>query len=306
MGRPRGRSRRRTTRTTRTTRRGGVPDMGFGRLGGSPHLRRDLPGQVVDIGAPVAVLRDLRAPTDRDHGATEVAHLRPEVVEVVLARDLVAGGLQHAAEQVADEGAPRVADMERAGRVGRHELHVDAAGRGGPDPSPGPGRGQDAGDQVLQRRVGEAQVQEARRRDGDRRQQRAGSDGSAGRADLGRQLGGDRLCDPQWLHPVRPGELHRHAGREIAVLGLGRSFDVDRRQLHVLGGGRQGAGRDRACPGRSDGIAGAGAQRRQVGKGLMRKGVTGEGLVHRAILAEAPRVLRPSAVRYDPAGVSSR
>ena len=46
----------------------------------------------------------------------------PEVVEVVLARDPLAAGLEDAAQQVADERPAGVADRERTGRVGRHEL----------------------------------------------------------------------------------------------------------------------------------------------------------------------------------------
>ena len=65
------------------------------------------------------------APPDRDDRGAEVPHLGPEVVEVVLARDLVAGRLEHAAEEVADERAAGVADVERPGGVGRDELHVD-------------------------------------------------------------------------------------------------------------------------------------------------------------------------------------
>ena len=48
------------------------------------------------------------------------------VVEVVLARDLVADRLEDAAQQVADERAARVAHGQRAGRIGADELDVDA------------------------------------------------------------------------------------------------------------------------------------------------------------------------------------
>ena len=44
------------------------------------------------------------------------------------AGDLVADGGQHARQDVADKGATRIADVEWPGRVGAHELDVDAAG----------------------------------------------------------------------------------------------------------------------------------------------------------------------------------
>ena len=92
------------------------------------HVGRELRGQLLDVVAPVAVLGDLGAVAPRQDREPEVEHLRPEVVEVVLAGDLVADGGQHARQDVADEGATRVADVERPGRVGAHELDVDAAG----------------------------------------------------------------------------------------------------------------------------------------------------------------------------------
>ena len=106
-----------------------APDVPGGRFGVALDRRREIGRQlrreVVDVGAAVAVLGDLGPGADRDHRRAQVADLRPEVVEVVLARRLVAGRLEHAAQQVADERAPRVADVERARRIGRHELDVD-------------------------------------------------------------------------------------------------------------------------------------------------------------------------------------
>ncbi len=97
-----------------------------------------------------------------DRGA-EVAHLGPEIVEVVLARDAVAGRLEHAAEEVAHERAARVADVERPGGVGRHELHVDPLRRRRRDAAPRGGLRQDRRDDVRERCVGHPQVEEARR-----------------------------------------------------------------------------------------------------------------------------------------------
>ena len=55
----------------------------------------------------------------------------------------LAAGLEDPAEQVADERAAGVADGQRTGRIGRHELDVDARGLDRRDPAPGRGRGQD-------------------------------------------------------------------------------------------------------------------------------------------------------------------
>ena len=49
------------------------------------HVRRDLVRQVADVVAVVAVLRDRIARADREDRGAQVVHLRPEVVEVVLA-----------------------------------------------------------------------------------------------------------------------------------------------------------------------------------------------------------------------------
>ena len=70
-----------------------------------------LAGELDDVLAVVAVLGDLAALADREDRRAEVLHLGARVVEVVLARDPLAAGLEHAREQVADEGAARVADV---------------------------------------------------------------------------------------------------------------------------------------------------------------------------------------------------
>ena len=176
------------------------------------------------------------------------------------------------------------------GRVGRDELHVDAPRALRPDAAPGLGVREHAGDELLQGRVGQPQVEEAGRRDRHGRDRRASLPGPAA---LGRQLRGDRLGDPQGRHPVGPGELHRQARGEVAVLGVGRPFDLDRRQVRAVGSGREGAGRDGALPGGGDGVASA-----------CREGISaGARLVHRAIL---PGGRRGTSARSDLPGCTPR
>ena len=92
-----------------------------------PDVIGQLGREVADVGAVVAVIGDrLAAPEGRDRGP-EVPHLPAGIVEVVLARDPLTACLEDAAQQVTDECASGVADVERAGRVGRHELDVDRA-----------------------------------------------------------------------------------------------------------------------------------------------------------------------------------
>ena len=137
---------------------------------------------------------------------------RARVVEVVLARDAMPAALEHAAEQVPDEGAARVADGQRAGRVGRDELDVDVPrvlrlGRGR-SASPAVPR---LVEHPLQERWREPQVDEAGRGDRDvlehrarprRRPLQASARASAIRS------GGIRS---------RPRELHREVRREVAM-----------------------------------------------------------------------------------------
>ena len=105
---------------------------------------RQLLGHVVDVVAVVAVFGDLAALADGHDRGAEVLDLAAEVVEVVLARDRVAGGGEDAAQQVAGEGAAGVADVERPGGVGRDELDVDVLRMRGGDAAPGLGVAQDA------------------------------------------------------------------------------------------------------------------------------------------------------------------
>ncbi len=221
---------------------------------------RDLVRQVADVVAVVAVLRDLAARADREDRGAQVVHLRPEVVEVVLATDLLAGRLEDPAEQVADERAAGVADGQGAGRVGRDELDVDPPRCGSRDASPALRGGEDGSDRALQCAVGQAQVHEA----GWRRVRLADRAAGSGVGALAGQLGLERLGDGQGRHPVGPGELEREVRREVAVLRVGRPLDLDPWRV---GGrdGRQGPGGHGPVPGALDSDADLFAHGRQGG-----------------------------------------
>ena len=208
---------------------------------------RQLGRQLVHVLAAVAVLRDRRPQADRGHRCAQVPHLLAEVVEVVLPRHAVAGGLEDPAEQVADERAPRVPDVERPGGVGRDELHVHVLRthrRDVAEPGAGPPGG--VGRRLDERRC-ETDVEEPGRRDlhGPDRRPEHGCRGVGGIArrrrvrphvdarDLGiaLELDRERPRDLQGRPPVRPGQLHREVRRQVTVLGMRRAVHLDRRHV---------------------------------------------------------------------------
>ena len=83
-------------------------------------------GDLADVFAVVAILGNLLPSGQRQHRLAELLDLAARVVEVVLARDLLAGRLEDAAQQIADERAAGIANGQRAGRIGADELDVDA------------------------------------------------------------------------------------------------------------------------------------------------------------------------------------
>ena len=201
-----------------------------------PDLVRQLGRQLGDIGPAIGLLGQRQSAAERPHRGAKDADLDPEVVEVVLARDAMPGALQHATQEVADEGAARVADVQRAGRVGGHELDVDVARvarRQLPEGRAGGAGSVEAGGHEPWR---QAQVDEARRRDLDRGERRAVVDAPDGR--------GQRLGDGEWRAPHGPCQLHREAERDVAVLGVAGVLDLDRRSLGLIGQGRQLAALD--------------------------------------------------------------
>ena len=76
-----------------------------------------------------ARLAGLDAARARLHRQREVLDLHAGVVVVELAADLVALRLQQRGERVAERRLPAVADVQRAGRIGRDELDAPCSGR---------------------------------------------------------------------------------------------------------------------------------------------------------------------------------
>ena len=219
----------------------------------------------------VAIVGDGLAPPDRDDGCAEIGDLPAPVVEVILARHRLPTGLEDSAQQIADERAASVADRQRPGRIGRHELDVDGARVDRRDTAPPVGIGQDPGDRRLEDLVGQAQVQEARGGDVD------AGDGRAGRPVGG--VGGDFVRDDpgdvQRRPAERPGQLQRQVRGQVTVLGLGGPLDLDRRDRSIRCVGKSTA-RDRAPPCGCDGVADLGPDRkRRIGAGHERLRISG-------------------------------
>ena len=82
-----------------------------------------------DVVAVVAVLGRLLAAADGLDGGAKPVHLAAGVVVVVLALDRVAGEREQPRDAVAVGAVPRRRDRDRAGRIGRDHLDLDALRR---------------------------------------------------------------------------------------------------------------------------------------------------------------------------------
>ena len=68
-----------------------------------PHVVRDGGGELLHVGAVVAVLGDRLAAADGEDRSAQVVELAAGVIEVVLARDLLPAGFEDPAQEVTDE-----------------------------------------------------------------------------------------------------------------------------------------------------------------------------------------------------------
>ena len=84
----------------------------------------DALGDLVDVGALVAVDRGFLAVGRGDERLGEAVDLLAVVVEVVFAHHLGAVGLKHAGHGIADGRPAGAADVDRAGRIGGYEFEV--------------------------------------------------------------------------------------------------------------------------------------------------------------------------------------
>ena len=119
-------------------------------------------GQRVHVLTLVAVLRRLLAAADGVHGCPELLHLRAGVVVVVLALDLVPGQLEQSRDGVADRAVPGRGDGDRAGRVRRDHLDLDALPRLRPGGSEARPRAEDLAQRLAVPLARQPQVDEAR------------------------------------------------------------------------------------------------------------------------------------------------
>ena len=200
----------------------------------------------MDVVAVVAVVGDRLAASSRQPpSAPRLRICAAGIVEVVLARDALAAGLQDPTQQVADERAPGVADVERAGRVGRHELDIDRAWPGRRHATPAGGSARIAATDGLQDGVAQAQVQEARRRDVGRGDRRC--------VGIGRRFGDElRRREPRRSRAAPSGRVGRASspGCWRSRRGrVGRTFHLDRRADRVIRPGRQPAAGHCPVPG---------------------------------------------------------
>mmetsp|Transcript_20389 Transcript_20389/g.78156 ORF Transcript_20389/g.78156 Transcript_20389/m.78156 type:complete len:636 (-) Transcript_20389:435-2342(-) len=216
-------------------------------------------GDVLDVVAVVGRLgpcgvAGLEALEPHLRGIGEGGDLHAGVVVIELARDLVALGLEQRAQRIAERRLARMAHMQRAGGVGRHELHHHMLAGRRALAEMGAG-GQHLGHHRLLGGRLEADVDEARAGDLERLHPL-----------LDRRLGLQRGDQPRGQFTrvglERLGQLHRGRAGEIAMGGL-------------LGGFK-------GCRGV-----------RARGDGLQRVGECGEqrllGLDHGSILGGGPR-----------------
>ena len=90
-----------------------------------------LGGQVFDVIPAVAALGKFHRlaqelPVAQENGFPQIIHLVPRVIDIVLAEDPVTDSRKNIRHDIADNGAPRMADMERSRGVGADEFHLDA------------------------------------------------------------------------------------------------------------------------------------------------------------------------------------
>ncbi len=219
------------------------------RVGVVGHLRRPL----ADVLALVAILRQVGAGLAGGQRCREQLHLHAAVVEVVLPVGDVAAALEHVAERVAVGGPAAAARVERAGRVGRHELDVDpqASTEVGTGEARLPG-GHHVREDLVQPGVVEVEVDEPRTG-----QLHPFHVGGQVRVEPRSQLLGHLAR----LASVGLGRGQRHVRGPVAVLAAARPLEVDlggRLDAGRLEGGAHGGGEGVADHGRFRVVSGPG------------------------------------------------
>ena len=202
-------------------------------------LTGELPRDVADVLAPVATAGKSRVirPLDRLQVAQPDAegqdvHLAARVVDVVLALDVPTHRLQQVRHRGTAGRAAAVSDVERTGRVDRHELHLYPLAGEAPRPAPRGVRVDDVGRDALKGAFGHREVDEA-------------GAGHRRRLDVARrrQGGDDARREVARVHARGAGQPERDRTCEIAVPGVAGALDHDRgHRLDIeLSAGAKGA-----------------------------------------------------------------
>ena len=131
-------------------------------------LPGQLPGHVPDVLSLVAAAGERRAarPVDnlqvaQPYAESQDVHLAARVVHVVLAFDVPAHRLEQIGHRRTAGRAAPVSDVERTGRVDRHELHLHPPARKAPRSAPRGPRADDLGRDALKGFVRHREVDEA-------------------------------------------------------------------------------------------------------------------------------------------------
>src|SRR5258708_2328669 len=182
-------------------------------------LRDKIPRNVLDVFAVVAFLRPARlagpdSPGARLHGKRELVDLGAGIVVVELARDRVSLGFEQRRDRIAERALPAVADVQRPGRVRRHEFHLDLLALGELLTAIVPALPQDFFDSLKLRRRLELDVEKSCACDGRR------LSGNSASEQRWRRRIPELLSDLAGVTAELPAELHRPVGRKIPVFGI--------------------------------------------------------------------------------------
>jgi hypothetical protein len=187
-------------------------------------------GRVLEIGAGIKSLGDRihglaeRLAITQMERARERLDLGAGIVDVVFAADRKTRFGEQRGERIADDGAATMADMHRAGRIGRDILDIDGLACAHRRSAIGRAGAQHFREPRLPEHIAKPQIEEAGAGDRDRRHV-----GLALEPQL--QFAGERARRD--LRLLR--EHHRRIGREVAVRGIARRLDRDAGQVEAHG-----------------------------------------------------------------------
>ena len=176
----------------------------------------------VEPGRDLADLVAQRLAVAQHHRARQHVDLHAGVVDVVFLGDLVAGEGKQVGERIADHRAAAMADMHRAGRVGRDIFDIDLAAAADRRAAVIRAGIEDGGKLGMPVAIADPRLTKP-------------GPGHFGRGDIrvGPQRFGDLLGQRSRVLAGRLGQHHRGIGREIAMRGVARRLDADPRQIRT-------------------------------------------------------------------------